>query len=344
MIGQYLIHFTDGETTLIIEPGEINYDTSLILFGRDTPSWGQYLNDNFIRLLEHFSNDYSPGYLSGVMVGQLWFDTTTNQLRVCKDSEKLLWDPLCNNTSPDLVDLVTYDNIAEYTSSYIKKSGSTLTGPLYVKYPVYALDVANIRYVSKIVCLCADNKTQYSNYVNMVGGSINTKILLGGTTTVGAAAAPKSTVDGKRRNSLSRSTSGIVLIEGDGTLREGAKTMISSSNGSILCVHGSGEFATTKVSCTIKFNNFKLKPTYRVIVNGYNKSTAASGITSPSNDYSDVFVSDITSESFKVTRTISEFDMIFYFMVDGEIDDGSTPTSTVANATKQATLPTGAPR
>ena len=78
----YTINHTDG-TTLI--PGGLTdgtYDdshTSLVLIGKDYAGYGQFLNENFVKILENFSNTVSP---ANPIKGQLWWDTNNNILKV----------------------------------------------------------------------------------------------------------------------------------------------------------------------------------------------------------------------------------------------------------------------
>ena len=78
----YTINLTNG-TNLI--PGGLSEGTvdsshsSLVLIGKNYANYGQFLNDNFIHLLENFSSTASP---PNPLVGQLWWDTRNNILRV----------------------------------------------------------------------------------------------------------------------------------------------------------------------------------------------------------------------------------------------------------------------
>lgn len=78
----YTINLTNG-TTLV--PGGLSDGTidtthsSLTLIGRDYAGYGQFLNENFVYLLENFANSTGPG---SPLKGQLWWDTTNNVLRV----------------------------------------------------------------------------------------------------------------------------------------------------------------------------------------------------------------------------------------------------------------------
>jgi hypothetical protein len=53
--------------------------TDLTLIGKNSTGFGVFINDNFVKLLENFSNSSQPNY---PLKGQLWFDTTENRLKV----------------------------------------------------------------------------------------------------------------------------------------------------------------------------------------------------------------------------------------------------------------------
>jgi hypothetical protein len=78
----YTINLTNG-TSLV--PGGLTDGTidsthsSLTLIGRDYAGYGQFLNENFVYLLENFANSTGP---ATPLKGQLWWDTTNNVLRV----------------------------------------------------------------------------------------------------------------------------------------------------------------------------------------------------------------------------------------------------------------------
>ncbi len=82
----YTINLTNG-TTLVpggLSDGTIdNTHSSLTLIGRDYAGYGQFLNENFVYLLENFANTSGP---ANPLKGQLWWDTTNNILRVWSGS------------------------------------------------------------------------------------------------------------------------------------------------------------------------------------------------------------------------------------------------------------------
>lgn len=71
---------TNGNLLVSIGDGTINSQVSpLQLPGRNVAGYGQILNENLVHLLENFADTNEPA--SGI-VGQLWFNTNTNQINV----------------------------------------------------------------------------------------------------------------------------------------------------------------------------------------------------------------------------------------------------------------------
>ena len=80
----YTIIKSNGQTLTTIADGTVNNDsTSLVLIGKNYAGYGEYLNDNFVRMLENFSSTTSP---SNPLTGQLWWDVTNNILKVYSGS------------------------------------------------------------------------------------------------------------------------------------------------------------------------------------------------------------------------------------------------------------------
>ena len=78
----YTLNLTNGETLVPggLSDGKIDTDnSSLVLVGRDYAGYGQFINENFIKLLENFAFSSGP---PNPLSGQLWWDTTNNILRV----------------------------------------------------------------------------------------------------------------------------------------------------------------------------------------------------------------------------------------------------------------------
>jgi hypothetical protein len=76
----YTINLTNGSTLTQIVDGTFDQTaTNLTLIGKNTSSYGQFIDENFVYLLENFANSSQP---SKPVVGQLWFDTSENRLKV----------------------------------------------------------------------------------------------------------------------------------------------------------------------------------------------------------------------------------------------------------------------
>ena len=85
----YVIRRTNGDTLSIVNDREVvaNYSTKLI--GRDTLSYGEILNNNFIHLLENNANVKTQAPNTPIL-GQSWFQYNANKrgrLSVCMDEE-----------------------------------------------------------------------------------------------------------------------------------------------------------------------------------------------------------------------------------------------------------------
>ena len=75
----YTINLTDGTIFAVIADGTINTDSSMTLVGKNYAGYGEFLNENIIRVLESGANTTAPG---DPLTGQLWWDKTANVLKV----------------------------------------------------------------------------------------------------------------------------------------------------------------------------------------------------------------------------------------------------------------------
>lgn len=75
----YTINLTNGTIFATIADGTINTASSQTLIGKNYAGYGQFLDDNFIHLLECGANSTPPG---APLTGQLWWDTSTGLLKV----------------------------------------------------------------------------------------------------------------------------------------------------------------------------------------------------------------------------------------------------------------------
>ena len=76
----YRINRTDGELLVDLQDGIIDSSTTdLTLIGRNYKGFGEWINENFVKLLENFASTYQP---SVPITGQLWYDKQEEKLKV----------------------------------------------------------------------------------------------------------------------------------------------------------------------------------------------------------------------------------------------------------------------
>jgi hypothetical protein len=75
----YTLSKTNGSTLTILNDGTVDNTTDLVFIGKNYTGYGDPVNENFIRLLENFANITPP---NRPLSGQIWFDATTNRLKV----------------------------------------------------------------------------------------------------------------------------------------------------------------------------------------------------------------------------------------------------------------------
>jgi hypothetical protein len=81
----YKLNKTDGSLLIELVDGRIdNSSSNLTLVGKNYQGFGEFINENFIKLLENFSNSTQP---NKPLRGQLWYDTSENRLKVYNGTE-----------------------------------------------------------------------------------------------------------------------------------------------------------------------------------------------------------------------------------------------------------------
>ena len=134
----YTINKTDGTVVTTITDGTVDNTTSLQLFGKSYSNFGEGLNENLVKLLENAASTSAP---TAPLKGELWFDTTTNQLKVYDGTSfKPTGGSKSSSTQPtspsagDLWHDTANDQVSVYTGSAwllvgpVYTSGQTLSG------------------------------------------------------------------------------------------------------------------------------------------------------------------------------------------------------------------------
>ena len=76
----YRLNKTDGSLLVDLVDGRLDTTSSdIALIGKNYQGFGESINENFIKILENFSNSTAP---SNPIKGQLWYDTATGRLKV----------------------------------------------------------------------------------------------------------------------------------------------------------------------------------------------------------------------------------------------------------------------
>jgi hypothetical protein len=99
----YTLSLTDNTPLLVLADGKVDVDlTSISLIGKNVSNFGDAQNENFLHMLEHFSNVSQPG--GDLLKGQIWYNKSDQVLRPAF-YDGIAWRPMAvllySNTSTD---------------------------------------------------------------------------------------------------------------------------------------------------------------------------------------------------------------------------------------------------
>lgn len=131
----YTVTTTAGAAIATVADGTVNTTaTSLTLIGKNYAGYGIFLNENYVQLLENFSNSTPP---TAPLTGQLWYDNVNDILKIYNSTTNL-WKPISSSiaqgTAPSSAVSVTGDIWWDTTNAQLKIwSGSAwiTIGPSY---------------------------------------------------------------------------------------------------------------------------------------------------------------------------------------------------------------------
>lgn len=75
----YILNKTNGTIVATVDDASLDLTTDLVFLGRNYAGYGEVQNENFLKLLENFSNRTAP---AKPIEGQLWYDSTNKKLNV----------------------------------------------------------------------------------------------------------------------------------------------------------------------------------------------------------------------------------------------------------------------
>jgi hypothetical protein len=126
----YTINLTDGTVFATIADGTINSTSSMTLVGKNYAGYGEFLDENFIHLLENSADTTAPG---APLTGQLWFDKSTNTVKVYNGTAfKRLNGAQASASAPssNIAGDLWYDSVNEQLNVYTGSSW-ILVGPAF---------------------------------------------------------------------------------------------------------------------------------------------------------------------------------------------------------------------
>ena len=124
----YTINLTDGSIFATIADGTINTSSSMTLVGKNYAGYGEFLDENFIHLLESGANTVAPG---APLTGQLWWDKTTATMKVYNGTTfKVISASTASSTAPtsNVAGDLWFDTVNQQLKAY-NGSAFILIGP-----------------------------------------------------------------------------------------------------------------------------------------------------------------------------------------------------------------------
>ena len=126
----YKLNKTDGTLLVDLIDGTIDVNsTSITLVGRNYTGYGEAFNENFIKLLENFSNANSP---VNPIKGQLWWETGEARLKVYEGTVfKAVGGPFVQKDQPSMVAGDLWMDNVNNQLYFFDGTDLSLAGPIY---------------------------------------------------------------------------------------------------------------------------------------------------------------------------------------------------------------------
>lgn len=98
----YKLNKTDGSLLVELQDGVIDTTSSdVTLVGRNYKGFGEYINENFIKLTESFASTSAP---ENAIAGQLWYDTSDQRLKIYNGTTfRIAGGPIISSSQPNMV-------------------------------------------------------------------------------------------------------------------------------------------------------------------------------------------------------------------------------------------------
>ena len=196
----YTIVKSDGTVLTTIADGTINTtSTSVSLPGRNYAGYGQYLDTDFVHMLENFASTTPP---ANPLKGQLWYDTNASTLKVC---------PADGTTSA-----AAWASLTSTTSGGTTTFGSvTITGNLTVGNVTITGTLSTDSITTRLLTVTANATIANATVTTANVGTLNTTLIsTGSNTTAGALIGTWTANGGLNGNSFIVTNGNIVATTG----------------------------------------------------------------------------------------------------------------------------------
>lgn len=127
----YVLNRTNGSIlTELVDSTIDQTSTDLTLIGKNVSNYGEFYNENLIKLLENFANTSPPNF---PISGQVWYDTTDNRLKVYDGTQfRTSGGPIVSGTTPtSLIQGDLWINNIKNQMYFYDGVDLLLAGPLY---------------------------------------------------------------------------------------------------------------------------------------------------------------------------------------------------------------------
>jgi|688.fasta_scaffold101657_2 hypothetical protein len=226
----YTINLTDGSVFATVNDGTVNTASSMTLVGKNYAGYGEFLDENFIHLLENGSNTSAP---VAPLTGQLWWDKTNNLLKVYNGSIfKTISAATASATQPS--SNVTGDLWYDTTNQQVK----VYTGASFIVVgPAFTSTEGTAGAIPETV----NDNTATPHYVTglYVAG---TRVGLVSKDATFTAAAPTSTLFPTVFKGITMSNSADTVFAGN--VRNGGNVVITAGGASTAIVQATGVLVT----------------------------------------------------------------------------------------------------
>ena len=279
----YTINLTDGTIFATIADGTINTTSSMILVGKNYAGYGEFLDENFIHLLENGSNTTAPG---APLAGQLWWDSANSLMKVYNGTTfKTISSATASSSAP--TSNVTGDLWWDTTNQQLKAYNGTafvLVGPASSSAQGTS---------GAIVETVLDNSSVSHTVIKMyVGGTVVATISKDATFTpqvaiVGfATIAPGMQLSSTVSNNLFRGTatnaealngvSGNAFMRTDtNTSTTGSLSVLTDTGGFFVGADSDAKISVTTATSSVNIQNQTQDANIAIVVNDGGSTTTA---------------------------------------------------------------------